>query len=173
MKNSTNYVQEVGIKNPDTILTTGSTANIIDSGIIITPGNCTISVPSYTPLINTPSLVEPYIPTYQWTGTSSSYLIPINSLTLNQIISERKKCKSLPHPCMAFFLEMFRLDKECKGFYNGDHIIIKYKDYWFDIHGEVSNINGYSPLQEYGLGYFINAFPNLDKNQLKLLIDAI
>lgn len=64
--------------------------------------------------------------------------------------------------CLKFFLFLFEMYPHAKGLYNGDHIITKIDNCFYDVDGTAPpsffpNCN-FIPVEEFGLEHFLSSF---------------
>lgn len=132
--------------------------------------------------ITTSSCYIPYNDPYKNTGIpltgngiitthTTGYLS--SGLSLKHIQQFRQEVKDLPHPCLSFFLKCFNQDNTVTAIYNGDHIICKSEECYFDnieFDPEVTKHQTCLSLNKEGLVNIIISFNQLSLAEIEILI---
>ena len=94
-------------------------------------------------------------------------------ISLKDIQRFRKEVKDLPHPCLSFFLKCFNQDNTVTAIYNGDHVICKSEECYFDnieFDPEVTKHQTCISLNKESLVNIIISFNQLSLAEIEILI---
>lgn len=94
---------------------------------------------------------------------------------VERYISQIRSCfgryPSYSGGCLKFFLIIKERFPSIEGYYNEDHVLIKYKNKFYDIDGEYTkDTSHFTSIEDYGKYHIIRSFKGLlNKNEIVLI----
>ena len=94
---------------------------------------------------------------------------------VERYISQIRSCfgryPSYSGGCLKFFLIIKERFTEIEGYFDSEHIIIKFENKFYDIDGEyLKDTKSFIPLEEFGKYHILRVFKNLlNKEEIQLI----